>query len=136
MILHERLNYKEYITLLFQNLCGTQHNKDNNTKIKEDGCINIPFFYKLFLELQVLRDPQLLNSELDDIDPHIFPHTRPRDGKCNPWGITITSCNIIEPVAPRQILDSLPLLTQHVSKGMPRSGMPWCGGIRVAAGWS
>jgi hypothetical protein len=87
VILHERLNYKGYIILLFQDLCGTQHNKDNNTKIKEDGCKNIPFFHKLFLELQVLRDPQLLNNELDDIGPHIFPHTRPRaDGKCNPCG--------------------------------------------------
>jgi hypothetical protein len=38
-------------------------------------------------------------------------------------GITITSYNIIEPVAPRQILDSIPLLTQHVSKGMSRSGI-------------
>jgi hypothetical protein len=47
----------------------------------------IPFFHKLFLELQVLRNSQLLNSELTDVDPHILPDTRPRaDGKCNPWG--------------------------------------------------
>lgn len=47
----------------------------------------IPFFHKLFLELQVLRDSQLLNSELADIDPHILPDTRSgADGKCNPWG--------------------------------------------------
>jgi hypothetical protein len=47
----------------------------------------LPSFHKLFLELQVLRDTQLLDSKLAHVDSHILPDTRPRaDGKCNPWG--------------------------------------------------
>jgi hypothetical protein len=49
---------------------------------------NLLSINKLFHEFQVLRNTQLLHSQLTHIHPNVVPDTRPwpPDGQCNTWG--------------------------------------------------
>jgi hypothetical protein len=45
------------------------------------------FLNKALLKFEVLRDAQLLNSQLTDIDADVLPHARSgTDCEGNPWG--------------------------------------------------
>lgn len=56
-----------------------------NTWISDERKRSIPSIHKLFLELQVLGDAQLLHGQLADVHPDVLPDAGPRpDSKSDP----------------------------------------------------
>lgn len=63
-----------------------QISKINKIFTQKKKKVGLPSINKFFLEVQVLRNLQLLNNKSMDVDSNVLPHSRPRPkSKSHPW---------------------------------------------------